>query len=651
MATRASRVLRRVAWGTGAAVGTPILASVGYAQYLRTTTPEDEISESHNIHNATFQTSIWYQSITNLLMTLFGQISRRRLDASCENAAEENERLLLSVLKRCKDTSYGIAHNFSSIQSREDFRRKHPLTNHDHYSSYIDQIVHLNEHDEPPNNIMFPEKPRMIAQTSGTSGTAKLIPVSPLQRKVFFLEGIGVAFDTMVRGVPTSSHGLIQSWPNLQKSCKLMFTPKYSYTVNGLKVGPNSSTPGDNKSLLKLYSTPPDAYEVETEPELLFLHALYALLDRNLGLIESNFILGVFNMFSCMDRHWDDLVETVRSGKFPKDLDIPDQVRTKLECELVPNPKRAEELAGIRISHGDKKDSHKSFARRIWPKLHTIMANETGSFHLCGRRVREKWTGDDITIFSPLYGATEGLIGVNTDINGTSFSLCPKSMFFEFLPVEESDEPDERLLAEKTLFLEELQEGKEYEMIITNLTGLYRYRFGDIIRCVGYRGQSPIVEIAYRRGQFLNAQGERTSEETLYRALAKTANESWGFQLKDYTAVEYFLKQNGSDHRPRYTVYLELEDTHKGKPLMRSLDQKEIDALDKQLGEENHLYKFFRSNGRLQCIEAITVPPGTFEKLRRTMVDQLGTSPTQTKQPRVTRHPILIQILQDSAVA
>jgi len=277
------------------------------------------------------------------------------------------------------------------------------------------------------------------------------------------------------------------------------------------------------------------------------------------------------------------------------------------------------------------------------------MANETGSFHLCGKRVRELWVGNDVTIFSPLYAATEGLIGVNLDVSGRTYTLCPRSMFFEFLPIQlldESNDMDETELSNRTLFIEELVVGEEYEMIITNLTGLYRYRFGDVIRCVGYEEQSPIVEVAYRRGQFLNAQGERTSEETFYRALSMTVEKQWKLSLCDYTCVEYFL---GSGSRPRYTVFLELNDDD-GMPLLRNLTRNEIEDLDRELCKENALYGFFRSNGRLDCIDAKVVRADTFRKVRETMVGDLGASATQIKQPRVTRDPRLVRVLEEGKV-
>jgi hypothetical protein len=42
-------------------------------------------------------------------------------------------------------------------------------------------------------------------------------------------------------------------------------------------VGANSSAPSDSPGLLNLYTTPPVAYEIMSEPYLLYVHILFGL--------------------------------------------------------------------------------------------------------------------------------------------------------------------------------------------------------------------------------------------------------------------------------------------------------------------------------------------------------------------------------------
>ena len=113
-------------------------------------------------------------------------------------------------------------------------------------------------------------------------------------------------------------------------------------------------------------------------------------------------------MFVCIQDNWPMLLESIQTGKLPTDLNIDVTLRKKLESKLSPNPERANELEAIRSKHNaSAKGKGASFARLIWPSLHTILAVETGSFAIYGEKLRNEFIGDDITIYSPLYAATE----------------------------------------------------------------------------------------------------------------------------------------------------------------------------------------------------------------------------------------------------
>ena len=106
--------------------------------------------------------------------------------------------------------------------------------------------------------------------------------------------------------------------------------------------------------------------------------------------------------------------------------------------------------------------------------------------------------------------------------------------------------------------------GGVYELVITNLAGLCRYRFGDVVQVSGFHKQAPQVSFLYRcvfssslsvsifdlndlemnvfrQGQFLNVRGEKTSEQTFYYTLTTTASDIWredDVTLRDYCCVE-----------------------------------------------------------------------------------------------------------------
>ncbi len=45
-------------------------------------------------------------------------------------------------------------------------------------------------------------------------------------------------------------------------------------------MGANSSAPSDSPTLLNMYTTPPIAYEIMSEPDLFYVHLLFALKVR-----------------------------------------------------------------------------------------------------------------------------------------------------------------------------------------------------------------------------------------------------------------------------------------------------------------------------------------------------------------------------------
>ena len=71
--------------------------------------------------------------------------------------------------------------------------------------------------------------------------------------------------------------------------------------------------------------------------------------------------------------------------------------------------------------------------------LFTVSPSLKGSSQLYATKLREKYLGD-VPIYSPFYGATEGLIGVNLwpEDEVPLYMLVPRAMFFEFIPVEDS---------------------------------------------------------------------------------------------------------------------------------------------------------------------------------------------------------------------
>ena len=269
---------------------------------------------------------------------------------------------------------------------------------------------------------------------------------------------------------------------------------------------------------------------------------------------------------------------------------------------------------------------------RIWPQLSYAGCITTGSMELYKEKL--KFYFGDVPLYSHGYGASESWVGVNLrpERETPAYVITPHAAFFEFIPVEEID-----LAAPSTVDLSSLEIGKNYEVVVTTVAGLYRYRLGDIVKCVDYYNQSPMVEFLYRRGSLLNIAGEKVSEKEIFTALTETlknlGNES---QIVDYTT-----RIDLSSSPLRYVLYIELSQEFAVLPDLE-LFQNQIDDILLSL---NILYLNFRESKSIEKPQIKLVKQNTFKSLKQKILSR-GSSESQFKMPRLLKEQILIDYIE-----
>uniref|UniRef100_UPI003AAD91E9 LOW QUALITY PROTEIN: GH3 domain-containing protein-like n=1 Tax=Centroberyx gerrardi TaxID=166262 RepID=UPI003AAD91E9 len=536
-----------------------------------------------------------------------GRRQRAKLEADTLNVKQVQEETLLGRLRKNANTCYGIQYDFSSIKDSDGFRARHPVTTYEHYRELITRIAAGEE------KVIIAEKPLILAMTSGTSGPSAMLLSTKDTNNEFFLQGVAVCLDAMRRAFPASE--------SLQRTTKFFYMPTFRQSEAGIPIGPNSSTPASSRHMLNLYTTPAPAFEVPSEKDTLYLHLLFTLKDPSVGTLESNFASTVFYAFSALQRRWQELVEDIERGKISDALDLEPEVRARLEALMKPDPGRAAQL------RAHFQEGFRGIAKRLWPRLHLVLAVDSGSNQIYGEMLRENYC-QGVPFYSPFYAATEGLIGVNLWPEELSrrYLLCPRSMFCEFLPESSLDEEQPH-----TLLMGEVKEGHSYELVITNASGLFRYRIGDIVKVVGFHNQCPIVEFQYRRGQMLSVRGEKVSEMLFLGALRKAVAQWPGAHLVDYCCAESGIMGDsigGSD--PHYQVFVEL----KG---VRNLTEEQRYKLDVCLQQDSAVYKSFRIKGSIGPMRVQLVAEGAFKELRKQMLAFSSTSANTFKMHRVLR--------------
>lgn len=529
------------------------------------------------------------------------------------NSKYVNEQVLFKILNKGKNCKYGKKYKFNNIKSIEDFKNKVPITNYSDYDKYIGEML------KGEKNILVSEDIEYFGHTSGTTGKQKLIPVTKKSREVGS-KYMALLFEKF------AYNNFKDKW-RYERGLMIADTITTTYSDGGVPIC--SATSGGMKAikiiLPKMYTSPYEVMKIKDKNSALYLHLLFGLEEKNLFYICGVFISNVLDLLRVLEEKSKSLVKDIRIGKIDRNLDIDDDKRKVLNQYLKPNAARADEL---------EREFTKGFegiCRRIWPNLTYIAAVTGANFSIYDDKVNY-YTGL-LPIYSPAYAATEAMMGINPYASKIRYVIIPDTVFYEFIPVEESDKNNLQ-----TYCIDELKIGEKYEVIVTNYAGFYRYRLGDIIKVVDYYNNSPEIEFLYRKNQVLNMVSEKTTEDHLKSSINKTIN-NFNLSLIDYTTLEDNTITPG-----RYVFYFEFnEEVPKSK--VRDLEKN----LDLELQKANLAYGRFRKNNRLSCISIIIVKRNTFDDIKKFLISK-GVSKSQIKIPRViTNKKDILDILNNNS--
>ena len=82
------------------------------------------------------------------------------------------EKLLINLIRKSKNTLFGKNHDFHKIKNYQDFKSRVPIRDYEKFKNYIEKIR------KGKKNILWPGKPLYFAKTSGTTSGEKFIPIS-----------------------------------------------------------------------------------------------------------------------------------------------------------------------------------------------------------------------------------------------------------------------------------------------------------------------------------------------------------------------------------------------------------------------------------------------------------------------------------------
>lgn len=170
----------------------------------------------------------------------------------------------------------------------------------------------------------------------------------------------------------------------------------------------------------------------------------------------------------------------------------------------------------------------------VWPSLEVFFhgAVAFGPY----RSLFKSLIPSDSMNYWETYNASEGFFGIQDQKNSEELLLMlDYGIYYEFIPVEELDKENPIALS-----LEQVQLGKNYAMVISTNSGLWRYNIGDTIK---FTSKNPYrIKISGRTKHFINAFGEELIVENAEQAIAK-ACESTGAVIDNFTAAPVYLQE------------------------------------------------------------------------------------------------------------
>ncbi|MEH2070262.1 MAG: GH3 auxin-responsive promoter family protein [Nostoc sp.] len=558
------------------------------------------------------------------LLQVAAKRSLKSLQKDTVNAVSVQQKLLRNILKLQKDTKYGKKYNFAAIDSVAEFQRIHPLTTYEDYREVIEDIAKSGNFSQ-----LVAEPIILFQETSGTTGKSKLIPrtkrlLSTSQKSFQAINAIARSYYLNGKAYAKNSRGLA-----LASTQPLISTP------SGIPRGSGSSGGiRQSKSFQKIvslnFSSPTSIFLIPDYRSAYYCHMLFALLEPKLTYITANFASNVLDALQILEREWSQMVNDIYHGQINSNLELDTATRNELQNRLRPSPEKSNTF------RTEFEKGFEGIIPRIWPQLSNIQCIITGSLQLYKESL--KFYAGEIPIYSHGYGASEAWIGCNLEPQKDfpAYVITPHSAFFEFIPISQID-------AEKptTVDLTSLDVGESYEIVVTTVAGLYRYRMGDIVKCVGYYNQSPMIEFLYRQGSLLIIRGVRISENEIFAAITE-ASEILG---EDCKIIDYTTSIDVSSFPVKYNIYLEVSKIFTTLPDLTSFR----DKFEQVIYDLNVLYLNTRKANIIGAPEIKLLKRDSFKMLKNQIISQ-GTSEAQFKMPRLLKNVEQVNFIESKSL-
>lgn len=231
-----------------------------------------------------------------------------------------------------------------------------------------------------------------------------------------------------------------------------------------------------------------------------------------------------------------------------------------------------------------------------------------------------------------VYPASEGFVAVADRGPQQGMRLiADNGLFFEFVPVEEIGKA-----SPTRHWLETIETGVDYAIVLTTCAGLWSYVIGDVVRFVDR--SPPRLVVTGRTSYMLSSFGEHLTGELVENCVLKAA-ETIGAEVSEFSVGTRFGEGGGAE-LGHHVYVVEFRSSVSERPKMAAFEQA-IDAALATANEDYHERRVIASG--VGAPEVHVVPSGTFAAWMKSQ-GRLG---GQNKVPRVISDATVLQGLLD----
>ncbi|HXV23602.1 MAG TPA: GH3 auxin-responsive promoter family protein [Alphaproteobacteria bacterium] len=526
-----------------------------------------------------------------LSMELAGRWAHDRLLRAAEDPESAQRRILRQILKACRTTELGRRYRISTIDGVEAFRARVPICDSETLRGAVDRQI------ASGRAVASSSMPIMYARTSGTTGAPKLIPVTSTvlrrlkraQRIMAYVQHASLdAFRGSILGI---GGAVCEEW--LRDG-----TPAGAATGLIYETMP--------APLRAKYLVPPAVFAIADYDLKYATLARLAVGAGDLSAIATANPSTILRLVDVLRNTLPEIVGEIEAGVTPLLAGLSPETARSLSLLRSPDPRRAAALQTLLDRRCEVTIAD------LWPDLRSVVTWLGGGCAHAADRVRRQLP-PGARMIDAGYVASElrGTVVVDADRN-LALPLL-QDVFFEFVPVEEWDKG-----ARETLLLHQLQQGRDYHVIVSTEAGLLRYHMNDVLRAGASIGRTPSLSFIRKGRGVTNITGEKLTEDQVHLAMAEALRSS-GVGARFYTLVALPALS-------RYRAYVEFDAPIGDAGRFQSV-------LDQAICRLNIEYSAKRRSGRLHPLRLAVLRAGAAEAHRRHCVEVKGQRESQLKIP------------------